>query len=119
MKFLVLSIKKSITSDFLYYSWINLKNKKDSLFDSTKLQWTEPLSKSWFNKASKLIKEGNYVYSTYDASNLSYIRFSRKKLFLHRLKNKIVENAFLILIKLRFSNNLYLNNINLTECLRL
>lgn len=119
MKFSDLNLKNSVNSDFLYYSWINLKNKRDFIIDSTRLKWTEPLSKSWFNKASILLRKGSYVYSTKNTSSFRNSSFSYRKAFLQRLKNKIVENAFLLILESHLSGVVYSKSINLTECLRL
>lgn len=119
MKFSSLRLKDLITSNLLYYSWVDLKSKKKGLFDSKESIYFEPLSKYWFDKTSLLIRSGNYAYNS--TSVLIYDDFARsyKKIFMRKLKNKVLENAFLILLRPYFLNSSNLEDINLTECLRL
>lgn len=120
LKFSNLILKNSITSNLLYYSWINLKNNRDNVFDLTFKSNIEPLSKYWFEKTSFLIRSGNYLYSNKDnlLSSDRNVNFSNK-ISSSSVKDKIVENAFLILLKLFFSTSFNSKNINLTECVRL
>jgi len=125
MKLLDLALKDLITSDFLYYSWIDLKNKSKNLFNSSDIGRSEPLSKNWFNKTSVLIRRGTYDYknvrSEDDRSSEYYPMYFSKKLFLRKLKNKIIENAFVLILEsyLYDQDQAKLKNRNLTECLRL
>lgn len=114
-----LKLKNSVTSELLYYSWINLKNNNEGLFESKASSFLEPLSKYWFDKASSLIRNGTYRYTINNILKTGSLAYSYKKTFLGKLKNKIIENAFLLLLKPYFSFGSNLENINLTECLRL
>jgi hypothetical protein len=113
------NLKSLITREFLYYSWIDLKNKEKSFYSSSKVWVLEPLSKAWFEKTSFLIRRGDFIYNQKKISGFNKFFFIRKKLSLRKVKNKIIENAFLILLKPYFSDSSFIKDLNLTECVRL
>lgn len=121
MRLLDLKLRDLITSNFLYYSWVNLKSKKGNSFDLREINCNEPLSKYWFSKASLLIRNGVYDYGINYKSNFSSLYSFDKKVFLRKLKNKVIENAFLLILEPYFFNksNSFSKNMNLTECLRM
>lgn len=109
-----LLFRKLFTSSLLYYSWVKLKRELKYSFYSTKSQ---PISKNWFDKTSILIRNGSFTYSNSECINLEKI-ISKKK-FLFILKNRIIENAFVILLEPFFKVDFSFKSFNLTECLRL
>lgn len=114
------NLRNSITSNLLYYSWINLKKDNDSLYNSTSAGYIEPISKHWFDKTSSLIRNGNFLYKSKKIPADSFTSFHlRRKITLKEVKNKVIDNAFLLLLKPYFFKNPDLKNITLTECLRL
>lgn len=112
----MLKIRHLVTPDLLFYSWNDIKTNNKFIFDLTKRGILEPISKSWFKKVALLIQKGNYIYA-----NNNFIRsdnFYSQKNFLQVLKNKILENAFLLILKPSF-REYFLKDFSLTECLRL
>jgi hypothetical protein len=110
-----LNIKKFITKELLYYSWIDLKSKRKYFFYYFDIFFLDPLNKSWFRKTSNLLRKGVYKFSTNGVLSKRYL-FS-KKMILGLIKLKVLENAFSFLISLYLSKTVSLRNINLTECL--
>jgi hypothetical protein len=112
----MLKIKRLITPDLLFYSWNDIKANNKFVFDLTKKGISEPISKSWFKKAALFIQKGNYNYENTSMARLD--KFYSQKNFLQVLKNKILENAFLLILKPSF-REYFFKDFNLTECLRL
>nr|YP_010700262.1 putative group II intron reverse transcriptase/maturase mat2 [Euglena undulata]WCH63461.1 putative group II intron reverse transcriptase/maturase mat2 [Euglena undulata] len=112
----MLKIKRLITLDLLFYSWNDIKANNKFVFDLTKKGISEPISKSWFKKAALFIQKGNYNYENTSMARLD--KFYSQKNFLQVLKNKILENAFLLILKPSF-REYFFKDFNLTECLRL
>jgi hypothetical protein len=96
-----------MTSKFLFYSWLDLKSNKSffsSIFISKRMR---PLRKDWFKKASFLICKSQFIYK----KNLNI-----NSLFF--LKNKIIENAFLIFVHNILQSKNFDFSSSLTECVR-
>lgn len=112
----MIKMKRLITSDLLFYSWNDLKTGNKFIFDLTIKGSLDPISKSWFDKAATFIQKGIYTYA-----NGKFVRsdkFYSQKNFLQVLKNKILENAFLLILRPHF-RDVFLRDISLTKCLRL
>lgn len=112
----MIEIKRLITSDLLFYSWNDLKVGNKFIFDLAKKGVLDPISKSWFKKAAIFIQKGNYIYA--NSNFVTSDKFYSQKNFLQVLKNKILENAFLLILK-PFFREFFFRDINLTKCLRL
>lgn len=117
MLYVKLVLKNYITKELLFYAWLDLKSKQKYFFYYFDPYFSEPLSLSWFSITSILLKKGSYKFLgsivLFKKNN-----FSRKNV-LGLEKTKILEKTFLFLLALYFSKNIFLQNINLTECLRL
>jgi len=113
-----LNLRRMITGDLLYYSWVDIKFRQKYLFRYFSSKSSEPLSKSWFYKTAFLLRRGVY---NFQKVYLNYKQvFNSKRNILGVLKTKILENAFLLILKFVFyKKKTFLQNINLTECLRL
>lgn len=101
------SFENVMTSKFLYYSWLDLKSNKgffSSIFISRRI---EPLKKNWFKKASFLLCKSQFIYKK--NSNINSLSF---------LKNKIIENAFLIFVRNFLQNKSIDFPSSLTEYVR-
>ena len=98
------SFESIMSSKFLFYAWIDLKNNKNYLI-STK--YKKCLRKNWFKHASYLISKSNFKYQkSFNNNSLTF------------LKNKIIENAILIYINSFFKINNSNFNSFLTEFVR-
>lgn len=114
-----LTLRNLMTADFLYFSWLNLKSRNMIVFKASKKTHKEFISKYWFEKASSLITKGTYNYKIDCNQVYNNSSFFHKKSFLMKLKNKVIENALLLIFKSHISRNSHFKNIALTECLRL
>lgn len=101
-----LNIKHLITSELLFYSWNTLKVQNKILCDLSKKGVLEPISKVWFKKVAYFIQEGHYNYIK--GRFIKSDKFYSKTKFLQLLKNKILENAFLIILKPHFREVFFL-----------
>jgi hypothetical protein len=115
MIFVKVNLKKFITKELLYYTWIDLKAKRRYFFYYFDLFLLDPLSPSWFCRTSSLLKNESYQFRT--AIILSRKNHSSKKIILGLIKSKILENALSFLFLLHLSGTIYLKSINLTKCL--
>lgn len=123
MKRTKINLRKLITTELLNYSWLDLKYKQKHLFNFFDIRFSEPLSRNWLNKISLLLTSRNYIFYSLANTSKNFSKnssiFSFRKGLLKILKFKILENAFLLLIKSYLFRSTLLQNINLTECLRL
>lgn len=98
------SFEQVMTSKFLFYAWIELRNSKNYFSFSFHNKY---LRKSWFKNTSNLIANSQFTYKK--SVNITSVRF---------LKNKIIENSILLfLFSFLKKKNLNLN-FPLTECVR-
>jgi hypothetical protein len=111
-----LSLKKFVTKELLYYSWVAIKSKQKFFFYFS-IPFSDPLTKYWFYKISDLLQKRSYKFSSNIVVNKRN-SFSRA-MVLGLIKAKVFENAFLFLFLLHISDTISFQTINLTECLRL
>jgi hypothetical protein len=100
------------------YSWVDLKINRKANFYLYRKNFFEPVSRFWFERTSFLLKKGFFSYSSFNSS-LRKKSFNYRKRFLEVLKLKIIENAFLLILKSYFFARISLQSMNLTECVRL
>lgn len=102
-----------ITSELLVLCWQDLivKEKNSSTIYNNHQKFFEPLSKNWFKKTSYLIINGNFNYKIFN-ENLSLSKYSSTKSLLKKLKFLIIQNAFMIVLRVYF-NNYFLSYYNL------
>nr|P31916.3 RecName: Full=Maturase-like protein 2 [Euglena gracilis]CAC69146.1 maturase [Euglena gracilis] len=111
-----LNLQKKVTSDLLYYSWLSLKCGWKYFFEIHNYCLFNSISRSWFKRTSSLIKKGFFIYPTVPLKIKNFFLSCTKKNF-NLLKFKIVENAFLIIIKNFFIYKIYVQSMNLIECI--
>ena len=104
-----------LTSHFLFFSWIDLRNNKNIFSSFSSYKTSLPISKYWFEKTSALIRSGKASYNADRKIRLSKYNFKKK--FLINLKAKIIENSFVLLLEPYFFCN-HINNRALTKCVR-
>jgi hypothetical protein len=111
------SLSRLLTSHFLFFSWIDLKNNK-KLFSNLSNTTSFPISKSWFQKTSLLIRKGKSFYKFRKKTYINKYNFKKKLLI--NLKVNIIENAIILLLEPYFSkyNTPGLEDFTLTECVR-
>jgi len=93
-----------ITSELLILCWQDLLAKeKDFNTGYNNKRFFEPLSKNWFTKTSYLISSGNFNYKIFN-ENLSLSKYSSSKSLLKKLKFLVIQNAFLVVLRVYFDN---------------
>lgn len=101
--------------DVLFFSWNYLKKQNKSLIFPYK-KVLAPITNSWFQKTSLLIKSGNFVYKNFNGSFISKYNFKKKT---NNIKFKIIENAFVSILQPYFKSVFYkeVGNSRLYLCL--
>jgi len=116
MKSKMLTFSKVFTSNFLFYSWNDLKNNKNLISSFSGKKVIRPISKFWFEKTSLLIKSGKFIYKKNKDFNINCMNSKRQLLV--NIKNNIIENSFILLLEPYFSDAIFINSFNLTESVR-
>nr|YP_009137058.1 maturase [Euglena viridis]AJF21611.1 maturase [Euglena viridis] len=99
-------VLKLFTSEFLLFSWNDLKNNKNFYlnFQNSKKNFY-PISKLWFIRVSTLIQSGRFLYKTKKKKKFLFMSNKKK---IHNIKIQILENAFLLIMQPYFLNNIFL-----------
>lgn len=102
-----LRILDYITSELLVLCWRDLliKEKNSNCIYNNKRRFFEPLSKNWFKKTSYLISTGNFNYKIFN-EKLSLAKHPYTKNLLKKLKLLIIQNAFIVVLRVYFNNYL-------------
>ena len=103
-----------LTSDFLIFSWFDIKNNKKPFSTILLDEISLPVSKSWFEKTSLLIKKGKTFYNFNQITRIN--RYNLKKDFLVNIKTNIIENAIVLILEPFFFDSIGSRVFNLIEC---
>lgn len=103
MKTRKFTLSEVLTSHFLFFSWIDLKNNKKILSNFSSSEISVPISRYWFDKTSSLIRTGKASYKIERQNRIN--RYNFKKKFLVNLKTNIIENSFVLLLEPCFLYN--------------
>lgn len=106
------------TLEFLIFSCNDLKNNSKMQLEFRNYKFYYPISRFWFERTSFLIRSGSFSYKNFSVLKVKNIdRF--RNFSISFFKAKIIENAFLLLIRPYFFNSFFFKSFNLTECLRI
>lgn len=109
-------LEKFFTAEFLLFSWNDLKNNKQISISFREKVLFRPISALWFEKTALLLKNGKFSYKKIKTIKINNYTLKNCNSF---YKAKIVENAFLLIVKPYFYNNFFFKNFDLTQCLRI
>lgn len=109
----------NLTPELLYFCWKKLKTYSRNN-NAIPTDYCSPISKKWFKTVPFLIAQGKFSYTRtkYNSKTLSLFRLKTTKSSI-QVKNRVLENAFLFLIRPYFLNYfLFKKRTNiLSECL--
>lgn len=116
MLFNVSVLEKFLTSDFLVFSWNDLKKRTRTIADFSEKKAFKPISKVWFEKSSLLVRKGKFNYQKFSKIRTYNLK---QEISISFCKAKILEHAFLLIIRPYFINSSYFKSFDLTQCLRI
>jgi hypothetical protein len=111
-----LIFKQNFTWRLLFYSWKDLKrrffhSKNLNGYDSFKI---DSISSYWFVKTAEQIRKGSFVYKEH-INNVNISQYTTHKFLVNRLKQRIIENAFVILLEPYFYLDFSFVNLNIKK----
>lgn len=111
-----LVFKRNFTWRLLFYSWKDLK-RRDLHFQNLNkynLSKIDPVSIHWFVKTANQIRMGTFLYKeSKKITNRSH--YAIKNSLISRIKQRIIENAFVIILEPYFYLDFSFVNLNLKK----
>jgi hypothetical protein len=104
-----MNVIEKITSEFLFFSFENLKYRNPILNKSIISYKILPLSKNWFVRISFLIRMNKISYTKFYSSN--------EQITVKSLKMSIIKNAFFLILKSYFGEYLSWTSFYFSEYL--
>lgn len=111
-----LVFKRNFTWRLLFYSWKDLKRRylHSQNLNKNNFSKIDPVSLFWFVKTADQIRNGTFIYKE---SKNSTIRshYTIKNSLISRVKQRIIENAFVIILEPYFYLDFSFVNLNLKK----
>lgn len=108
--------KQSFTWRLLFYAWKDLKDRyvnsrNINVYNSLKV---DPISSFWFIKTADQISKGSFKYEKQKNGNCTN-QYTGQKSLIKRIKQRIIENALVILFESYFHLDSSFVNLNLRK----
>lgn len=111
-----LVFKRNFTWRLLFYSWKDLKFRyfHSQNLNKNHFSKVDPISTYWFVKTAEQIRKGNFCFK--ETKSISYLsQFAIKNSLIGCIKQRIIENAFVIILEPYFYLDSSFVNLNLRK----
>lgn len=111
-----LIFKQNFTWRLLFYSWKDLKRRffHSKNINGYNLFKIDPISSYWFVKTADQMRKGSFNYKEH-GNKLVKSQYNTNKFLVNRLKQRIIENALVILLEPYFYLDFSFVNLNLKK----